>query len=144
MTTEMHLIHNNPTEIYMGPIPISYAHIPQVIFDFTSWSQKPDIVTHNMIMCFPMQDVQDKRALPKREDVEIFLKAAHELASRRSSFWHCLAGLNRSGLMLAAYLHLYRDLKIEEAITLIRHCRSKDALFNPVFVETLLEWYSDK
>lgn len=45
----------------------------------------------------------------------------------------CQAGLNRSSLIVAAYLILVKDYEPRDAIGLIRERRGEDALFNPVF-----------
>lgn len=51
----------------------------------------------------------------------------------------CQAGLNRSSLVVAAYLILVQDIPPRDAIGLIRRRRGSDALFNNTFREWLEE-----
>jgi hypothetical protein len=74
---------------------------------------------------FPMRDSMNPALLPTQE----------------SSYWHCHAGQNRSAFGLAAYLHLFRDMTISDAIEQMRRRRDVRVLCNPLFEATLRSWF---
>jgi protein-tyrosine phosphatase len=88
-----------------------------------------------------MQDDPDPALLPSRDDIERFLAVVHPFASAEATYWHCQAGINRSSMLVAAYLHLYRGKTISEAIAHLRKERSEMVLCNATFERTLREWY---
>lgn len=51
---------------------------------------------------------------------------------------HCLMGLNRSGMVTAAYLILRRRMSLVEAMALLRCKRSKHVLSNQAFLKQLI------
>ena len=80
---------------------------------------------------------------PHKGRGESFLEAVHNHASSEPTYWHCHAGLNRSGLALAAYLHRHRGLRISDAISQLRQKRTRMVLCNSLFERTLRRWYGD-
>lgn len=96
-----------------------------------------------LVFGMPLVDVLDRSLSPTRVRLEGFLAGVHAEASEQPSYWHCHAGLNRSGLALAAYLHLYRGFRISDAIALLRRERSEMVLCNHLFEGLLREWYGD-
>ena len=95
----------------------------------------------NIELHFPMRDSEDPLKLPTKAQIVEFCACAHVYARTHGTYWHCQAGINRSSLVLATYLHLYRGLSIKKAITLIRKRRSTMCLFNNLFYYALLEWW---
>lgn len=130
----------NPVPIFMGAFPISSQPPAQVVVNlcgdraFTpAWGQT--------VLAMPMRDSPRPEDLPEREQLERFLASVHIFSRREASYWHCLAGLNRCGFALSAYLHLFWGMPISEAIALLRKKRSQWVLCNPLFEGTLRVWY---
>lgn len=139
-----HLVHESPQPLYMGELP-------------SSWSQVPTPVVVNLCGVYPdgdpggrqvyglaLLDVLDRSLSPSRAELEQFLALVHEHVGSAPSYWHCHAGLNRSGLAVAAYLHLYRGVRIGDAIVGLRERRSDLVLCNHVFEGLLRQWYGEE
>ncbi len=138
-----HLIDDRPAAIFLGPLPRQWSDIPApcVINMCGAYPNgEPEGLT---VFAMPLLDVQERSAMPERAEFESFLASIHEKASVTASYWHCHAGLNRSSLALAAYMHLYRGYRISDAIEHIRARRSPLCLCNSLFEETLRGWYGD-
>lgn len=134
-------ILQEPVPVYMGPLPVQYEDIPaKVVINMCGEFPSGDAGAY-MTLSMPLFDVQDSQFLPDRGEFERFLQEVHRYAADQPSYWHCHAGINRSGLALAAYLTLYRDLRISNAIQLLRRRRSPLVLCNSLFERTLRQWY---
>ena len=142
---EYDIVHFVPHKICLGGDPMEYwyDHIRQfnIIVNLTA-DAGHGTVPHAVVMHFSMLDIEEDEQVPDRERMEAFLGAVDTFACAGSSLWHCAAGINRSAFFLAAYLHLYRDMTIEEAIELLRERRDSMVLNNRVFHDTLIKWYS--
>ena len=130
----------SPVPIFMGAFPISTPPPAPIVVnlcgdrDFApTWGQT--------VVALPMRDSPLPEDLPDRAHFERFLAAVHIFARHEASYWHCLAGLNRCGFALSAYLHLFWGMSISEAIALLREKRSPWVLCNPTFEGTLRSWY---
>lgn len=138
---DCHLISEDPVPIYMGELPRDYSMVPApVVVNLCGvfpQAVPPVRVVHSM----PLVDSLDVALLPSKDDVDRFLEAVHVHAQDLPSYWHCHAGINRSGFTLAAYLHRYRGLTISSSIALLRYRRSGMVLCNNVFERTLRSWY---
>ena len=140
-TLTYHRILQNPHPIFMGPLPMRYQDIPaRVVINMCGDYPDGDGQGYN-VFSMPLFDVQDTKFLPARERLEGFLDEVHDAAGQQASYWHCHAGINRSGLALAAYLHRFHDYRISESIALLRSQRSPVVLCNTLFERTLREWY---
>ena len=109
----------SPVPIYMGAFPIDRQPPATVVINlcgdrqFTpAWGQ--------VVLAMPMRDSPQADDLPTRSQLERFLASVHIFTRREGSYWHCLAGLNRSGFALSAYLHLFWGMPISAAIALLR------------------------
>ena len=101
----------------------------------------PELLDSWALTATELLDALDPDLLPDREVFERFIDSVHGHAQSEPSYWHCHAGINRSGLAVATYLHRHRGLAISDAITLIRNQRSPMALCNGLFEATLRKWY---
>ena len=138
------LILSSPHPLYMGRLPASYAEINATVF-INLCGHLPDRPpVHSTVLMHTLVDSLDLDLQPRQEVLESFLASVHTLTSTASSYWHCYAGLNRSGIALAAYLHLYRNYKIGDAIALLRRKRSELVLCNSHFEGMLRKWYGTK
>jgi protein-tyrosine phosphatase len=134
-------ILEEPVPVYMGPLPVCYADIPAKVVINMCGEYPTGEASGHMTLAMPLFDVQETKFLPDRGEFERFLQEVHKYAADQPSYWHCHAGINRSGLALAAYLAIYRELKISEAIQLLRRRRSPLVLCNSLFERTLRKWY---
>lgn len=138
------LVSEGPTPLYMGELP-------------RRWEECPARVIVNMCGVYPvgepygrvvhglaLLDVLDPELVPERRVFENFLDGVHVLAADEPTYWHCHAGLNRSGLAVAAYLHRHRGLRISDAIRTLRQRRTQMVLCNSLFERTLRQWYGDE
>lgn len=128
----------------MGELPRRYDDVPaRVIVNLCdAWpSGSPRGRT---LFGFPMIDVLDADHMPKRRHLEGFVDAVHTHAAHEASYWHCHAGLNRSGLAVAVYLCRHRGMRISEAIDTMRQRRNPMVLCNALFERRLREWYGDE
>lgn len=138
---DCHEVSSAPAPLFMGELPRRYEEIPaRVVLNLCGifpggepWGR--------VVLGLPMLDALEPDLLPTRATVERFLQAAHPWASEQPTYWHCHAGLNRSGLMVAAYLHRYRGMRISAAIAHLRDARSPMVLCNSLFEGTLRQWY---
>ena len=136
-----HLVHDSPQPLYMGELPARWSEVPTpVVVNLCGVYPKGD-PGGRMVLGLPMLDVLDRSMVPDRAELERFLASVHALANDQPSYWHCHAGINRSGLAVASYLHLYRGLAISEAIANLREKRSEMVLCNHLFEGLLREWY---
>ena len=140
---EFDRIVEGPPPIFMGPLPRSWSSVPApVVVNMCGvfpWGAPDD----HLVFAIALHDIQDEDALPPRLTFERFLEGIHSQAGKRPSYWHCHAGLNRSGLALGAYLHLYGGMRISDAISTMRERRSPLVLCNALFEATLRKWYGD-
>lgn len=136
-----HLVHTEPTPMYMGELPSDYADQPAPIVVNLCGVFPRSAPLGVTVLAFPMHDTVDPTLVPERAELERFLGAVHRFGEHEPSYWHCHAGLNRSGLALAAYLHLYRSLTISQAIANLRKRRSGMVLCNALFEKMLRDWY---
>ena len=136
-----HLVSTEPTPLYMGEIPRDYADAPAPVV-VNLCGVFPRIVPFGYtVLSLPMHDTLELELIPERAEIERFLHGVHRFAEHEPSYWHCHAGINRSGFAVAAYLHLYRGLTISQAIENLRRRRSGMVLCNSVFEGLLREWY---
>jgi len=138
---DFHLISDDPAPLFMGELPRYYAQVPaQVMINMCGMSPSGPPYG-SVLLGFPMLDTLKVAMLPEQERLERFLSAAHEQAAHVPTYWHCHAGINRSGLAVAAYLHKYRGYAISDAIRTLRERRTAMVLCNRLFERTLREWY---
>ena len=136
-----HLISTDPAPLYMGELPRYYSQVPTEVIINLCGMQPNGSPYGNIVLSFPMLDSLETDMLTSRERLERFLAAVHAQASQVPTYWHCHAGINRSGLAVAAYLHLYRGYTISDAIHTLRIRRTAMVLCNSLFEKTLREWY---
>jgi hypothetical protein len=136
-----HLVSEAPSPLFIGELPRRWEEIPaRVVINLCgSWPAGDPYGRVSFAM--PMIDALDPEVVPRRTAVEKFLTSVHEYAAGHPTYWHCHAGLNRSGFAVAAYLHVHRGMRISEAIATLRERRSPIALCNHAFERTLREWY---
>ncbi len=135
------LVSTEPAPIYMGELPEDYSAVPADIVLNLCGAFPSISVPSPTILTLPMIDTLETEYMPSRAQIEAFCKAAHTYAANEPTYWHCHAGLNRSGIVLATYLHIYRDMKISDIIVMLREKRSPMVLCNNVFERTLRTWY---
>ena len=136
-----HLVHESPHPLFMGELPARWNDIPaRVVVNMCGVYPHGD-PDGRLVLGMPLLDVLDRSMMPTREDLERFLASVHALADGEPSYWHCHAGINRSGLAVASYLHLYRDMRISDAISELRARRTEMVLCNHLFEGLLREWY---
>ncbi len=136
-----HLVHDAPAPIFMGELPRDYGELPATVVVNLCGVFPPSAPLGMVVFGLPLYDCLDPALAPRREDIEAFLSAVHPIVGKSASYWHCHAGLNRSGIVLAAYLHLYRDMPISAAIRQLRERRSGMVLCNASFERMLRTWY---
>lgn len=135
------LVHESPTPIFMGELPKDYGSVPApVVVNFCGVYAHPEPPVR-ITLGFPLLDSMDDTLAPTKVELEQFLESVHPYVERGPTYWHCHAGLNRSGLALAAYLHLYRKQRISDAIVGLRDKRSPMVLCNGLFETRLRTWY---
>lgn len=127
--------------MFMGALPSLWEEVPARIVVNLCGIFPLGPVSGRLIYALPLLDLADEAAVPDRRVVEAFLDGVHAYASSEPSYWHCHAGLNRSGFVVAAYLHRHRGLRIGDAIASLRERRSPMVLCNPLFEARLREWY---
>ena len=137
-----HLVSENPAPLFMGALPYRWDDVPsRVVVNLCGILPYGDGMFGRVVHLLPMLDVPERELLPERSRIEAFLDAVHAHAGHEPTYWHCHAGLNRSGFAVAAYLHRHRGVRIGEAIAQLREVRSPMVLCNPTFEETLRTWY---
>lgn len=141
---DYHLVSEHPAPLFMGELPRSYDEVPApVILNFCG-VHPPGQPFGRVVHTMALLDVLDEDKAPTRSRLEQFLAAAHLYASSTPTYWHCHAGLNRSGLAVAAYLHLHRGMRISAAIEHMRAIRTPLVLCNAHFERLLRTWYGDE
>jgi hypothetical protein len=141
---DYHLVSEEPTPIFMGELPTYWSEIPApVVINLCGMYPGGDPLGMTLL-CMPMFDVVDSELAPTKDAIERFLVAAHVFVEAGPTYWHCHAGINRSGFLLAAYLHLYRRMRISEAIAHLRVKRVPIVLCNSTFEKLLRTWYGDE
>ena len=139
--TDFHLVYEGPPPLFMGELPRDYADVPASIV-VNLCGVHPDIVPlGTTVLTFTMLDTPEEALLPTRQDLERFLSTVRHLADDRPTYWHCHAGLNRSGFAVVAYMHLHLGLPVSQAIESLRQRRSAMVLCNPTFEKALRTWY---
>lgn len=135
------LVSSDPAPLYMGELPRDWSEIPaRVVFNLCGvypWGEP----FGRVVLALPMLDALDQGLMPSRADLERFVDAAHGFAQVEPTYWHCHAGLNRSGLAVAVYLHRHRGMRISDVINHLRAARSPMVLCNSTFEGKLREWY---
>lgn len=138
-----HLVSPDPAPLFMGELPRDWSEIPaRVVMNLCGvypWGEP----FGRVVLAMPMLDALDAGLMPGRADVERYVDAAHGYAQSEPTYWHCHAGLNRSGLVVATYLHRHRGMRISAAIDHMRGVRSPMVLCNSTFEKRLREWYGD-
>lgn len=134
-------MHDDPTPIYVGELPRSYSLVPAPVVINVCGVYPQVQAPVRVVLSLPFLDVPDVTMIPAKDEVERFLEGVHAHASDAASYWHCHAGINRSGFVAAAYLHLHRGMRIADAIETLRSKRSRMVLCNSVFERTLRQWY---
>lgn len=88
------------------------------------------------VISVPLQDTY-----PSHREIALAHAASEKVARRlragRRVLSTCYAGLNRSGWISALALKRL-GMRPDHTVALIRHCRGKNALSNPSFVEDVL------
>ena len=114
---DYNLVSEDPVPVLMGELPRDWAEIPaRVVFNMCGvypWGEP----FGRVVLALPMLDALDPTLMPTRSDIERFVDAAHAYAASEPTYWHCHAGLNRSGLAVATYLHRHRGLRISDAMS---------------------------
>ncbi len=137
-----HLVSEKPTALFMGALPSRWDEVPaRIVVNLCGIMPYGEGMFGRVVHLLPMLDVPEPELLPERRRLEAFLDAVHASAAGESSYWHCHAGLNRSGFAVAAYLHRHRGQRIGAAISWLRGVRSPMVLCNPTFERVLREWY---
>ncbi len=140
---DYHVVSPEPAPLYMGELPRDWAEIPaRVVVNLCGvypWGEP----FGRVVLSLPMLDALDSALMPTRQDIERFGDAAHGYAANEPTYWHCHAGLNRSGLAIASYMHRYRGMRISEVIAQLRGVRNTMVLCNSTFEGRLREWYGD-
>ena len=135
------LISDDPFPVFMGELPRAYEDIPAKVVVNLCGVYPLGEPFGRTVLSMPLLDALEPELCPSRENLERFLDAVHHYASTEASYWHCHAGINRSGLALAAYLHRHRGLRIGEAVATMRARRSPMVLCNSLFEGQLRNWY---
>lgn len=136
-----HLVSDQPAPLYMGALPPVWDVVPARIVVNLCGMFPDGSARRRIVHALPLVDVADEAAVPPRARLESFVDAVHAYAAHEPTYWHCHAGLNRSGMLVALYLHRHRELTISAAIRTLREKRSPLVLCNPVFERRLREWY---
>ena len=136
-----HLISSSPAPLFIGELPRDWSEIPaRVVVNLCGaypWGEP----FGRVVFSLPMLDALDASLMPGREQLERFVDAVHAYAAEEPTYWHCHAGLNRSGITVALYLHRHRGMRISEAIESLRTTRSPMVLCNSTFEGSLRTWY---
>ncbi len=139
-----HRVSTDPAPLFLGELPRRWDDIPaRVVVNLCGVFPGGDPFGR-WIFAMPLVDAIDPKVVPERKLLEQFLAGIHPWAVSHSSYWHCHAGINRSGFAVAAYLHLYRGMRISEAIAHLRGTRSHMVLCNDEFERALRVWFGDE
>jgi hypothetical protein len=135
------LIARNP-HLWMGELPHHWSDVAEpVVVNLCGQLPQGMPARGQTVHVFPLVDIQDPEILPARADLEKLLDEVHGSIGDKASYWHCHAGINRSGFAVAAYLHRHRGQRISAAIATLRENRSPMVLCNALFEATLRAWY---
>ena len=138
---DCHRVLDSPHPITLGALPADWSLVTSpVVVNLCGLYPAGDPGGH-LVLGFPLLDALDRSLAPDQATLERFLAGCHELVVEHASYWHCHAGINRSGFALAAYLHVYRGYRISEAIDHLRRVRSEMVLCNHLFEGLLRAWY---
>lgn len=129
--------------MYMGALPSTWDDIPARVVVNLCGIFPLGAADGRLIYALPLLDLAEEAAVPDRHVVEAFVDGIHAYAQAEATYWHCHAGLNRSGFVVAAYLHRHRGMRIGDAIASLRSKRSPMVLCNTLFEARLREWYGD-
>lgn len=136
-----HLVSEHPAPLYMGALPHHWDDVPtRVVINMCGLFPLGN-ANRRVVYSMPMMDVADEDLMPARTRLEALIDEVHNEAVNEPTYWHCHAGLNRSGLVVAAYLYRHRGMRISDAIDHLRNTRSPLVLCNPLFERKLREWY---
>lgn len=139
---DYNLIRSSPTKIYLGEMPDEeFKTLPsnvKVLINLSHHSHQKNY--SHTILHFPLMDCDNDYFCPKPQEMYRFLEAAHIYTQTQDTYWHCQAGMNRSALMLAAYLHVYDDSfdSMKQVIQHLRSMRGDFILNNQAFEKFLL------
>ena len=140
-TLDFTLVSEDPVPLFMGELPREWTDIPaRVVVNLCGVFPWGDPFGR-IVMTLPMLDALEDRLMPSREEIERFVDGLHAWASNEPTYWHCHAGLNRSGIAVATYLHRHRGMRISDAIEHLRARRSPMVLCNSTFERCLRAWY---
>lgn len=135
------LISDTPAPLFMGELPRDWTDIPaRIVVNLCGafpWGEP----FGRLVFSLPMLDAMEDKLMPDRAEIERFVDAVHGYAEQESTYWHCHAGLNRSGLCVATYLHRHRGMAISDAIHHMRGARHPMVLCNSTFEQKLRTWY---
>ena len=138
------LVSESPAPLFMGELPRDWQDIPaRVVVNLCGvfpWGEP----FGRVVLSLPMLDALENALMPCRADIERFVDSVHPWASHEPTYWHCHAGLNRSGVCVASYLHRYRGMRISDAINHMRSARHPMVLCNATFERSLRDWYGDE
>lgn len=95
-------------------------------------------VSHNLLSSLTVE-MFDSLDGPDEEQIMTLAKWVNVCRKTGPVLVHCQAGLNRSGMVVAAALML-EGMDAPDAIALLRKQRSAASLCNPVFEDFLLKW----
>ena len=140
---DFHLIHESPYPIYQGEIPLDHGEIPAPVVVNLCGMHPQGNPYDKIVMGLALLDSVELDHLVARRRLERFLESVHIHAGTAPTYWHCHAGINRASFALSAYLHLYRGMRISQAIALIRERRYAMCLCNALFEEVLRTWYGE-
>lgn len=140
---DYHLISEEPVPLFMGELPRRWEEVPARVVVNLCGVYPLGNALGRVVHGLPMLDVMDPDLAPDRRSLEAFLDAVHSHARAEATYWHCHAGLNRSGLAVAAYLHRHRGVRISDAIRSMRQRRTPMVLCNSLFEGMLREWYGE-
>ncbi len=131
--------------LWMGELPDQWSDVDlPVVVNLCGVMPGGSPAPGQRVHVFPLLDVLDRDVLPTRIAVEKLVDVVHESIDARGSYWHCHAGLNRSGFAVAAYLVRHKGYRISTAIKHMRASRSPMVLCNSLFESTLRNWYGGK
>jgi hypothetical protein len=136
-----HLVSAEPAPLFLGELPRRWDDVPaRVIVNMCGVFPGGDPYGR-WIFGMPLIDAIDPQVVPDRGTLERFIDGVHPWAMEHGSYWHCHAGINRSGFAVAAYLHRHRGMRISEAIAHLRQRRSRMVLCNDEYERALRRWY---
>ncbi|WP_344716875.1 dual specificity protein phosphatase family protein [Gordonia defluvii] len=112
------------------PLPGRFAHVINL-------AGVPAYRAHHVLMTSTVVDMADSSD-QSMDIVDPLARLVADLAATSAVLVNCLAGLNRSGVVVARAL-MHRGLTADEAIATVRARRHERALYNEHFVTWLHE-----